>query len=169
MGVPAQFRLQKPCRIVDKALQFRLTVSTPQESNYETFVNVSHSTPTALLSKSLLFVAILGVFCCWAGRVDASCGDYLEHRSMGKSHSPFGDKELPASPFSPGCRGGQCNKVPPVAPFEPVGPRVVVRQILGTPDLALPTFELIQLSWSVSDCNCPPSIGLQVLLRPPIA
>lgn len=121
-----------------------------------------------LLRTSLLWAAMVAVLCLWVERVDASCGDYLEHHPTGNADSTLAQDQLPADPFSPSCRGGQCKRLPPASPADPSGPRLSLRQSLGICDAASPTLELNHSRWIVVECDCLQVMAREVLLRPPI-
>lgn len=136
---------------------------------YESSMYLSNSIAFSLFGKSLRCVASLVLFCSLAGEVRASCGDYLEHSTAEEVISSDAADLLPAPPYSPSCRSGQCHKQPAAPPTERNNKRLVVRQIDGICSQASSMIELKRILWTVSDCHCPRSGGREVLLRPPIA
>ena len=109
------------------------------------------------------------LFCSLAGKVEASCGDYLEHGTSEEVVSTVTGDRLPASPDAANCRNGQCKRLPAAPPSERPGQRLIVRQYDGICNMTLLPYVLNQLPWTVSDGLFPRVIAREVLLRPPIA
>jgi hypothetical protein len=126
----------------------------------------------SLTPYTLGLLAIAFVFCLsgeW-NPARGECGDYLEHRTQGSSLTdPFSPgRDLPNP--SHGCRNGNCRGVPAIPqPTSPLTWRIDVRHAMGAPIAVCKPLESAREAWAHIPVDFLPSVGLDVLFRPPIS
>jgi hypothetical protein len=122
--------------------------------------------PSAVLRVAAKLTLVLLVVGSSASRLQASCGDYLEHSQFGKNTNPL---ELPNKhDRGKRCQGGECNRAPTPLPVDPLSLRVTVREISSAtaPNFNAEVSE--KEEWSLVVHAKPNSVSYGVPLKPPI-
>jgi hypothetical protein len=150
-------------------------LSRPSTSAGESSVSVPTAMhklapPTKMLTGALWLcvIALVGVA---PNRVEASCGDYLNHK-----HFPSGllqKNNGPIDPFSKSqptghCEGGRCDRAPMPLPVDPLSPRVTLREIATAVVPCFKAFDLECEDWANIEQSIPSSVFLGGPLKPPI-
>ena len=121
---------------------------------------------STLLWAAAKLAVVLLVVGSSASSLQASCGDYLEHRQIGKNNNPL---DLPNKhERGKRCEGGECNRAPAPLPVDPLSLRVTVREISTT---TAPNFDVEESEdeeWSLVVHAKPNSVSHGVPLKPPI-
>lgn len=127
--------------------------------------------PTTKMLAGAVWLFVIAFVGMAPNRVEASCGDYLNHK-----HFPNGLLQngiAPLDPFSKSqptghCQGGRCDRAPMPLPVDPLSPRVTLRDIASTGAPSFNAFELDCEDWTEFVQSAPSPVFLGGPLKPPI-
>ncbi|MFN7292744.1 MAG: hypothetical protein ACK5T6_19340 [Pirellula sp.] len=128
------------------------------------------ATPTKMLTGALLLYVTLLVGMV-PNRVEASCGDYLNHKHF--SSGLLNSDNALLDPFSKSqptghCKNGRCDRAPMPLPIDPLSPRVTLREIASA---GVPCFKVLDSKcedWTELVQSVPTPVFLGGPLKPPI-
>ncbi len=128
------------------------------------------ATPTKMLTGALWLCVTLVVGMV-PNRVEASCGDYLNHKHF--SVGLLDNDNALLDPFSKSqptghCKNGRCDRAPMPLPVDPLSPRVTLREIASSEVLFVKTVDSDCEDWTELVQSIPTSVFLGGPLKPPI-
>jgi hypothetical protein len=127
--------------------------------------------PTTKMLTGVLWLFVIACVGMAPSRLEASCGDYLNHK-----HFPSGlllKDNGPADPFSKShptgqCEGGRCDRAPIPLPVDPISPRVTLREIASSGVSCFKALDLECEDWTELAQCIPAPVTLGGPLKPPI-
>lgn len=160
-----------PFRLV---LTFQLFPGLPRKSGNRRFryqtAMYKLAPPTKMLTGALWLcvIALVGMA---PNRVEASCGDYLNHKHF--SSGLLNSDNAQFDPFSKSqptghCKNGRCDRAPMPLPVDPLGPRVTLREIASAGVPCLKVLDSECEDWTELVQSVPTPVFLGGPLKPPI-